>query len=205
MMPAGPGAGNGCVSSAAGPASRRFSLRTTDEFRGRPRSALGKMSTMKTTQKIFPHLWYSKEAEEAARFYASIFPDSRVDRVTPLPVDTPSGPAGSVSIVDFTLLGQRFQAISAGPLDPFNHAISLVVLCDDQAELDRYWEALLEGGTAEACGWLRDRYGVSWQIVPAEFDEIMTSPDREKARRAAEAMLTMVKLDIAALRAAYEG
>ncbi len=117
--------------------------------------------------KIFPHLWYAKEAEEAAHFYASIFPDSRVDRVTPLPTDTPSGPAGSVKVVDFTLFGQRFQAITAGPLDPFNHAISLVVMCDDQAELDRYWNALLEGGTAEACGWLRDKYGVSWQIVPA--------------------------------------
>src|SRR5690606_12102785 len=121
------------------------------------------------------------------------------------PVDTPSGPAGSVKVVDFTLLGQRFQAISAGPLDPFNHAISLVVLCDDQAELDRYWNALLEGGTAEACGWLRDRYGVCWQIVPAEFDDMMVDPDRDRARRVAEAMLKMVKLDIAALRAAYEG
>lgn len=160
---------------------------------------------MKTPQKIFPHLWYSTQAEEAAAFYASIFPNSRVDRVTPLPVDTPSGPAGSVKVVDFTLLGQRFQAITAGPLDPFNHAISLVVLCDDQAELDRTWDALLEGGTAEACGWLRDRYGVSWQIVPTDFDAIMTSPDRDGVRRAAEAMLKMVKLDIATLRAAYEG
>ena len=163
------------------------------------------MTTVQTPQKIFPHLWYTKEAEEAAAFYASVFPDSRVDRVTPLPVDTPSGPAGSVKVVDFTLLGQRFQAISAGPLDPFNHAISLVVLCDDQAELDRYWNALLEGGTAEACGWLRDRYGVCWQIVPAEFDDMMVDPDRDRARRVAEAMLKMVKLDIAALRAAYEG
>lgn len=163
------------------------------------------MTTVHTPQKIFPHLWYTKEAEEAAAFYASVFPDSRVDRVTPLPVDTPSGPAGSVKIVDFTLLGQRFQAISAGPLDPFNHAISLVVLCEDQAELDRYWNALLDGGTAEACGWLRDRYGVSWQIIPADFDEMMVDPDRDRARRVAEAMLKMVKLDIAVLRAAYEG
>src|SRR5436853_7625439 len=104
----------------------------------------------KGRSKIFPHLWYAKEAEEAARFSASIFPDSRVDRVTPLLSDSPSGPPGSVKVVDFTLFGQRFQAISAGPLDPFNHAISLVVVCNDQAELDRYWDALLKGGKAEA-------------------------------------------------------
>src|SRR5213082_2640587 len=121
-----------------------------------------KSMAVKRSSKIFPHLWYAKEAEEAARFYASIFPDSRVDRVTPLPVDSPSGPAGSVKLVEFTLFGQPFMAMSAGPLDPFNHAISFVVNCDDQAELDRYWNALLEGGKAEACGWLKDRYGVSW-------------------------------------------
>ncbi|MGA9522727.1 MAG: VOC family protein [Myxococcaceae bacterium] len=155
--------------------------------------------------KIFPHLWYAKEAEEAAHFYASIFPDSRVDRVTPLPTATPSGPAGSVKIVDFTLFGQRFQAITAGPLDPFNHAISLVVMCDDQAELDRYWNALLEGGTAEACGWLRDKYGVSWQIVPAVMDDMMTDTDTARVKRVADAMLKMVKLDIATLQAAYDG
>lgn len=156
-------------------------------------------------QKIFPHLWYATQAEEAAAFYASIFPDSRVDRVIPLPVDTPSGPAGTVKIVDFTLLGQRFQAISAGPLDPFNHAISLVVTCDDQAELDRYWGALLEGGTAEACGWLRDRYGVCWQIVPNGLEDLLCDPSSARARRAAEAMMKMVKIDIAALHAAAEG
>ena len=112
--------------------------------------------------KIFPSIWYVTEAEEAARFYASIFPDSKVERVVPLPVDTPSGPAGSVKIVDFVLFGQRMQAFSAGPLDPFNHAISMVVLCEDQAELDRYWTGLLQGGgKEEQCGWLRDRYGVS--------------------------------------------
>src|SRR5699024_1691567 len=106
-------------------------------------------------QKIFPHLWYSQQAEEAAAFYASIFPDSRVERVTPLMSESPCGPPGSVKVVDFTLLGQRFQAISAGPHHEFNDAISLVVLCEDQAELDRYWEALLAGGGQEqACGWL---------------------------------------------------
>ena len=158
----------------------------------------------KPLQKITPHLWYAKEAEEAARFYASIFPDSRVDRVTALPSDSPSGPAGSVKLVEFTLFGQAFMAISAGPLDPFNHAISFVVSCEDQAEIDRYWEALLRGGAPEQCGWLKDRYGVSWQIVPTILGDMMTDPDRDKARRAAEAMLKMVKLDIAGLRAAYE-
>jgi predicted 3-demethylubiquinone-9 3-methyltransferase (glyoxalase superfamily) len=161
--------------------------------------------TSKVRQKITPHLWYAKEAEEAARFYASIFPDSRVDRVTPVPADTPSGPAGSVKVVEFTLFGQPFQAISAGPLDPFNHAISFVVSCDDQAEVDRYWNALLKGGSAEQCGWLKDKYGLSWQIVPARLDEMMVDPDREKARRATEAMLKMVKLDIAALETAFRG
>ena len=159
----------------------------------------------KATGKIMPSLWYVREAEEAARFYASIFPDSRVDRVTPLLVESPSGPAGSVKVVDFTLFGQRFQAMSAGPLDPFNHAISLVVTCDDQAELDRYWDALLQGGKAEACGWLKDRFGVSWQIVPAVMDELMQVDDPERAKRVSMAMMKMVKLDIAKLQAAAKG
>ena len=156
-------------------------------------------------QKITPHLWYAKEAEEAARFYASVFPDSRVDRVTPLPVDSPSGPAGSVKVVEFTLCGQSFTAISAGPLDPFNHAVSFMVSCDDQAEVDRYWDALLQGGQAEQCGWLRDKFGLSWQIVPAALHDMIASPDREKAARAAAAMMQMVKLDVAALKKAFEG
>jgi len=161
--------------------------------------------TSKVRQRITPHLWYAKEAEEAARFYASIFPDSRVNRVTPLPVESPSGPAGSVNMVDFTLFGQPFQAISAGPLDPFNHAISLVVACDDQAELDRYWNALLAGGKAEQCGWLKDKYGLSWQIVPARLGEMMEDSDPAKARRVAQAILKMAKLDIAGLEAAFAG
>lgn len=161
---------------------------------------------MAALQKIIPHLWYAREAEEAARFYASIFPDSRVDRVTALPADTPSGPAGSVAVVEFTLFGQPFMAISAGPLDPFNHAISFVVACDDQAEVDRYWDALLQdGGAPEQCGWLKDRYGLSWQIVPAVLGEMINDPDRRKARQVAEAMLKMVKLDVAGLKAAYAG
>ena len=151
---------------------------------------------------ITPHLWYAKEAEEAAKFYTSIFPDSRLDRVTDLPSDSPSGPAGSVKIVEFTLLGQPFMAISAGPLDPFNHAISFIVNCDTQAEVDRYWDALLEGGEAEQCGWLTDKYGLSWQIVPRALGELMLDPDRQKARRVGDAMLKMVKFDIAELERA---
>jgi predicted 3-demethylubiquinone-9 3-methyltransferase (glyoxalase superfamily) len=160
---------------------------------------------IKRSAKIFPHLWFTKEAEEAAKFYASIFPNSRVDRVTPLLVESPSGPAGSVKVVDFTLFGERFQAMSAGPLDEFNHAISMVVMCETQKELDKYWNALLKGGKAEACGWLRDRYGVSWQIVPTLMDELLAHKDKERVKRASEAMLKMVKLDIAELTAAFEG
>ena len=157
-------------------------------------------------QKITPFLWYATEAEEAANFYASIFPDSRVTRVTALPGESPSGPPGSVKVVEFELFGQPFTAMSAGPLDPFNHAISLAVTCEDQAEIDRYWDGLLAGGgIPEQCGWLRDRYGLCWQIVPAKFGEMMADPDRARAKRVADAMLKMVKFDIAALEAAYAG
>ncbi|MGH8645550.1 MAG: VOC family protein [Gammaproteobacteria bacterium] len=156
-------------------------------------------------QKIAPHLWFIEKAEEAARFYCSIFPNSRIDRVMASPAETPSGPPGSVIMVDFTLNGQRFMAISAGPLDPFNHAISFVVNCDTQAEVDRYWHALLDGGSAEQCGWLKDRYGLSWQIVPTALQDMIADPDRQKARRVMEAMLKMVKLDIAGLQRAYDG
>ena len=156
-------------------------------------------------QKITPFLWYAKEAEEAAIFYASLFPDSRVTRVVTLPSESPSGPPGSVKIVDFVLFGQSFTAMSAGPLDPFNHAVSFVVNCDDQAELDKYWNALLgNGGTAEQCGWLRDRYGVSWQILPKVLVEMMSEPDRARAKRVSDAMLRMVKIDIAGLKAAAQ-
>jgi len=156
-------------------------------------------------QKITPFLWYSKEAEEAAAFYASIFPDSRVTRVSALQSESPSGPPGSVKVVEFVLFGQPFVAMSAGPMDPFNHAVSFVVSCKDQAEVDRYWNALLQGGSPEACGWLKDRYGLSWQIVPTVLGEMMSSPDKAKAKRASDAMLKMIKLDIATLQAAFDG
>jgi len=156
--------------------------------------------------KIFPFLWYAKEAEAAAKFYASIFPDSSVDRVTPMLSESPSGPPGSVKVVDFTLFGQRFQAMTAGPHHDFNDAISLTVECDDQTELDRYWNALLEGGgKPQACGWLIDRFGVRWQIVPAVFDEMLRDADPARSKRVTDAMLQMVKFDIAALKQAYRG
>src|SRR5512134_1237216 len=133
--------------------------------------------------KIVPHLWFAEKAIEAARFYVSLFPGSRVDGVTAIPADTPSGPAGSVEVVEFTLAGQQFMAINAGPLDPFNHAISFIVNCADQAEIDRLWDALSAGGVVEQCGWLRDRYGVAWQILPAVLGELIRDPDRGRARR----------------------
>ena len=156
-------------------------------------------------QKITPFLWYAKEAEEAAKFYASVFPNSRVVRVTSMPSESPSGPPGSVKVVEFELFGQSFTAMTAGQMDPFNHAISFVVNCEDQAEVDRYWNALLEGGKSEAWGWLKDRYGISWQIVPTVMFTMMADPDRTKAKRATDAMLKMVKFDIATLKAAFEG
>ncbi len=161
--------------------------------------------TAKAPARIFPHLWYSDGAEEAARFYVSIFPDSRVERVTPLLSESPSGPPGSVVVVDFTLFGQRFQAINAGPHHEFNDAISLVVECEDQAEIDRYWEALLAGGGQEqACGWLIDRFGLRWQIVPAVLDKMMHDADLARSKRVTDALMKMVKIDIAALEKAFE-
>src|SRR3989441_10541332 len=158
---------------------------------------------IKSRPKIYTHLWYAKEAEEAARYYASIFPDSRVDRVTPWLSESPSGPPGSVKIVDFTLLGQRFQAMSAGPHHEFNDAVSIVVECDDQAELDRYWNGLLAGGgKAQACGWVIDRFGLRWQIVPTVLGEMMRDKDPARSRRVTDAMLKMIKLDIATLEKA---
>ena len=156
--------------------------------------------------KISPHLWYTDKADEAAAFYASIFPDSSVTSVTAIPAETPSGPAGTVEVVEFTLCGQTFLAIGAGPHDPFNDAISLHVTCEDQAEIDRYWNGLLAGGGKPvACGWLTDRYGVRWQISPRRLGELMKDSDRARAKRVTEAMLKMVKFDIVELERAASG
>jgi predicted 3-demethylubiquinone-9 3-methyltransferase (glyoxalase superfamily) len=188
----------------AGMSKMRPPVRHALVFRWNEHEQEATVMALNSRSKIFTHLWYAKEAEEAAGFYASIFPDSRVDQVTALPSDSPSGPAGSVKVVDFTLLGQRFQAISAGPHHDFNDAISLVVLCDDQQELDRYWDALLTGGgKPQACGWLIDRFGLRWQIVPVILDRLMVDEDTARAKRVTDAMLKMVKLDIAALERAY--
>jgi len=162
-------------------------------------------TSMEAIMRIIPNLWYAEKADEAAAFYASLLPNSRVDSITSLPAETPSGPAGSVKVVEFTLLGQPYMAFSASLLDCFNHSISLMVECEDQAEIDRLWTALSEGGTIEQCGWLKDRYGVSWQIVPAALGKMMKDKDRARAKRVAEAMLKMVKLDIDGLKRAYDG
>jgi predicted 3-demethylubiquinone-9 3-methyltransferase (glyoxalase superfamily) len=162
--------------------------------------------TQANVQKIVPHFWYAREAEEAARFYTSIFPDSRIDRVTTLAADSPGGPAGSVVVVEFTLFGQSFMSMSAGPHDPFNDAISMIVNCESQAELDRYWNAILEnGGRPQACGWIIDKYGVRWQIQPVALGRMMADPDKARAKRVAEEMLRQVKLDLGKLEAAYRG
>ena len=159
---------------------------------------------IKASSKISTFLWYATQAEEAAKFYVSIFPDSRIDGVWALPAESPSGPAGSVKVVEFTLFGQPFQAMTAGPHHDFNDAISIVVTCEDQAELDRYWNALLQGGGKEqACGWLTDKFGLRWQIIPRVLEELMRTDDTTRGRRVAEAMLQMVKLDIATLKKAY--
>jgi predicted 3-demethylubiquinone-9 3-methyltransferase (glyoxalase superfamily) len=160
----------------------------------------------KMSPKIFPFLWYAKEAEAAAKFYTSIFPDSRIDSVVSMMSESPSGPPGSVKVVDFTLFGQHFAAMTAGPHHEFNDAISIAVLCEDQNELDRYWNALLEGGgKPQACGWLIDRFGLRWQITPRRLEEMLRDKDPAKSKRASDAMMKMVKIDIAELEKAYRG
>ena len=155
--------------------------------------------------KITQHLWFEKDMEAAVGFYVSQLPGSAIEWISTIPADNPSGPAGSVKIASFLLGDQRYMAIEAGPLDPFNHSFSIMVECDTQAEIDRLWDALKEGGATEQCGWLRDRWGLSWQIAPSKLGELMMDPDRAKAKRVTEAMLKMVKFDIAALEAAARG
>ena len=155
---------------------------------------------------VFTHLWFEKDAEAAVRRYVSLLPNSRIDRIATMPSDSPSGPAGSVVVIDFMLAGARYQAMQAGPLDPFNHAISIVAECETQAEIDALWDGLLaDGGSTEQCGWLRDRWGVAWQILPRILDQYMGDTDRARGKRVADAMLKMVKLDIAALERAAQG
>ena len=149
-------------------------------------------------------LWFDTEGEAAAHYYASIFKDSRIGRIARYTEAGP-GPAGAVVTVEFELNGQKFLALNGGPQFTFNEAISIVIPCADQDDVDYYWDRLSEGGQEVACGWVRDRYGVSWQVVPTVLLDMITDPDPEKARRATGAMLTMTKLDIAALQKAYAG
>jgi predicted 3-demethylubiquinone-9 3-methyltransferase (glyoxalase superfamily) len=154
---------------------------------------------------IYPMLWFDDQAEEAANFYASIFPNSKVGAFLRYGPDTP-GPEGSVMTVDLELNGQRFVALNGGPDFHFTEAVSFVVECDSQEEVDRYWDQLIEGGEPEPCGWLKDRYGLAWQIVPTALLEMQADPDQAKAQRAMQAMLKVFgKFDIAELQAAFEG
>lgn len=155
-------------------------------------------------QKITPCLWFDNQAEEAAQYYISIFKkDSRITGVTRYPEGGPGVP-GSVMVVNFQLAGQDFIALNGGPAFHFTEAISLSVDCESQAEVDELWEKLSAGGEKSQCGWLKDRYGLSWQIVPRELIEMITDPDPVKAQRAAAAMLQMTRLDIAEARRAFE-
>jgi predicted 3-demethylubiquinone-9 3-methyltransferase (glyoxalase superfamily) len=155
--------------------------------------------------KIAPCLWFDGEAEEAAKFYVSLLPDSRIDHVQRNVTDSPAGKAGGVLVVKFTLAGQRFLALNGGTRFEYTHAISFQVDCTDQAEVDRLWDSLSDGGSVERCGWLKDRYGVSWQIVPSALPRLLGDPDPVKAQRVMQAMLQMVKLDVAGLEAAHAG
>ena len=155
-------------------------------------------------QKITPFLWFDTQAEEAARFYVSVFGNSRILKTVRYGEAGP-GPAGSVMTVQFELNGVPFTALNGGPQSPFSEAISFVVHCQSQAEIDTLWEKLSAGGTPDRCGWLKDRYGLSWQVIPTVLPVLLGDPDPVKAQRAMQAMLKMGKLDIAALEKAHAG
>ncbi|KQW79840.1 VOC family protein [Brevundimonas sp. Root1279] len=160
---------------------------------------------MPVAAKIVPCLWFDKQAEEAAEFYVSLFPDSRIDGVDRAPSDYPAGKEGDVLLVQFTLAGSPFTALNGGDYFKFTEAVSFQIDCADQAECDRYTNALSAVPEAEQCGWVKDRYGLSWQIVPTMMTEILSDPDRAKAKRVFDAMMDMKRLDIAALEAAARG
>jgi predicted 3-demethylubiquinone-9 3-methyltransferase (glyoxalase superfamily) len=156
--------------------------------------------------KVTPCLWFDGDAEEAAAFYVTLLPDSRVDQVVCSPADNPSTGKGEVLVVEFTLAGQRYTGLNGGPQFPFTEAVSFMIRCEDQAEVDRLWAAIEEGGgTPSACGWIKDRWGLSWQICPQEMLDMLASEDRAAAERAMQAMMEMVKLDLPTLRAAFRG
>ena len=156
--------------------------------------------------KITPFLWFDGNAEQAAKFYTSIFPNSRIDKVVNAATDTPSNRKGEVITVEFTLDGSKFVGLNGGPDFKFSEAVSFEIDCQDQAEVDRYWDALVQGGGEHSvCGWLKDKFGLSWQVVPRQLNEMLESDDPAAAERAMKAMLDMTKLDVAKLREAYEG
>ena len=155
-------------------------------------------------QKIVPNLWFDTEAEEAARFYVDLFDDARIVSVAHYTEAGPR-PAGTVMTVEFELNGQRFVGINGGPQFKFDEAVSFQVTCKDQEEVDYFWSRLSEGGEESHCGWLKDRFGLSWQVVPTGMEELFSDPDPERARRAMEAMLGMQKIDIAEIRRAAAG
>jgi len=154
--------------------------------------------------KIIPNLWFDTEAEEAAAFYLSVFPNSRIRKVSHYGDGGPR-PAGMVMTVEFELDGQRFVGINGGPEFTFDEAVSFQISCEDQDEVDHYWDRLSDGGEEGPCGWLKDRFGLSWQVVPTAFEELLADPDPARAQRATQAMFSMTKLDIAALRSAADG
>jgi predicted 3-demethylubiquinone-9 3-methyltransferase (glyoxalase superfamily) len=154
-------------------------------------------------QKISPFLWFDNQAEEAMNFYVSIFRNSKVGNVTRYG-DAGPGPKGSVMTASFELEGQQFTALNGGPQFKFTEAISFVVSCETQEEVDELWDKLSEGGKTQQCGWLKDRFGLSWQIIPSALPELMTGPDPQKSQRVMKAMLQMTKIDIGKLRQAYE-
>jgi len=154
-------------------------------------------------QKITPYLWYDNQAEEAVNYYTALFKNSRILSVSRYG-DAGPGPAGSVMTIAFQLDGQEFVALNGGPQYKFTEAISLFVNCETQEEVDRLWEKLSDGGEEGPCGWLKDRYGLSWQIIPAGLVEMLSSPDAEKSQRAMQAMFTMKKIDLAKIRQAFE-
>ena len=163
------------------------------------------MSALPPRQKIVPCLWFDKQAEEAARFYVSLLPDSRIDAVIRSPGDYPSGQEGDVLLVEFTLAGSRYTGLNGGPMFKFNEAISLQIDCEDQAEVDRLTEALSAVPEAEQCGWVKDRYGLSWQIVPYAMTRLLADPDEGVRKRVFNAMMEMKRLNIAELERAARG
>ncbi|NLU84521.1 VOC family protein [Rhodococcus sp. HNM0569] len=154
---------------------------------------------------ITPFLWFDDRAEEAAQFYTSLFDNSRITEVTRYIVDTPGGRVGDVMTVSFELEGQPFTALNGGPMFTFTEAVSFEIPCASQAEVDRFWNAFADGGEESQCGWIKDRFGLSWQVVPSRFYELVRSPDDAAVSRMTRAMLGMRKLDIAALEAAFAG